>query len=55
MVLALFLLLFFAADCVMLGVCVARVHSLAREVDTLKLVVQTLGNVQVDMAGGEDA
>lgn len=45
---ALVLLLIFLVYSVLLGVCLARMRAIQRELDTLREVVVTVGNVQRD-------
>lgn len=52
MALALTLVILFAAYTLLLGVCLARLVSVTRELDQLRALVVALGNVQHDMADG---
>ena len=47
---AIVFLLVFIVFCVLLGICIARVSGLSREIDGIKQVLGVLGTVQRDTA-----
>lgn len=51
MALALTLVILFALYTLMMGVCISRVVSLTRELDQMRALIATLGQVQHDMSG----
>lgn len=50
---ALLLFLVFMLYSVLLGLCLARMKSIVREIDTLKTLITTVGNVQKDVADSD--